>query len=235
MHFGRIPDKPEQASLQKIAKPNSTKGKIMTKHLLNKLPSVLSALALLLGLATTAYAGVPSMNVTVFDASGKVAFQGPMSANATFATQDLHPGNYVVQFNTKSRAVKNNQYLLVVAAGNKKVIAADVEGEKFTAGGVAMRIAVGYGSNITGQVAPEQAVAQGDGPKFRVIDGKRYLWVSAELGTNRGGHWMEEGLPTARNLTVWNADEMRKRMDRGGEGSMIPFAHPALSNPRGGY
>lgn len=220
---------------QDTDKPNPTNGEIMTKHLLNKLPFLCSAFAVLLGIVTTAHGGVPAMNVTVFDANGKVAFQGPTSTNATFAARNLPPGNYVVQFNTRSAAVKNNQYLLVVSAGKKKVIAADVPGEKFMAGGVAMRVDVGRGSEITGHVATEQSVAQGDGPKFRVIDGKRYFWVSAELGTNWGGHWMEEGSPTARNVTVWNADELRKRMDRGGEGSMIPFAHPALSNPRGGY
>ncbi len=210
--------------------------KIMTKHLLNKLPFMLPALALLLGLAITAHGGIPSMNVTVFDASGKVAFQGPMTANSTFATQNLNPGNYVVQFNTKSRAVKNNQYLLVVSAGKKKVIAADVEGEKFTAGGVAMRIAVGQGANITGQIAPEQAVAQVDGAKFRVIDGKRYLWVSGELGSNRGGRWVEESLAPAGNVTHWNFDNIRRMQDTAGEGSMIGYSgRYSYTLPMGGY
>lgn len=204
----------------------------MTKHLLNKLPFLCSALAVLLGIATTAYGGVPSMNVTVFDANGKVAFKGPTSANATFEARNLQPGNYVVQFNTKSAAVKNNQYLLVVSAGKKKVIAADVPGEKFMAGGVAMRVDVGPGSEITGQVATEQAVAQGDGPKVRVIDGKRYLWVSSELGSNRGGHWMEEGLPKARNVTVMSTEDIQKRQDRAGEGSLLGYLQ---SHTHGGY
>jgi hypothetical protein len=193
----------------------------MTKQLLNKF----SALALLLGLATTAYGGVPSMKVTVFDANGKVAFQGPMSPRATFETPNLQPGNYVVQFNTKSTAVRNNQYLLVVSAGKRKVIATDVPGEKFIAGGVAMRVAVGSGSNITGQVATEQAVAQGDGPKYRVIEGKRYLWMSSELGSNLKGHWAEEGLATSGNVTLWSSDEIRKWQHRAGEGSMLSHRH----------
>jgi hypothetical protein len=207
----------------------------MTKHLLNKLPFVFSAFALLLGIATTACGGVPSMDVTVFDANGKVAFKGPMSANATFATRNLHPGNYVVQFNTKSTAVKDNQYLLVLSAGKKKVIAADVPGEKFIAGGVAMKVGVGPGSKITGQVATEQAVARGDGSKYRVIDGKRYLWVSSELGSNRGGHWAEEGLPTAGNVNVLSSDDIRKRQDCAGEGSMIAYSHHHPSDPPEGY
>lgn len=194
----------------------------MKKHLLNKLPSVLCTLALL-SLATAASAGVPAMDVTVFDANGKIAFQGPISANATFATQDLRPGNYVVQFNTKSSAVKNHQYLLVVSAGKKKVIATDVPGGKLMAGGVAMKVDVGPGLKITGQVAIEQAVAQGDGVKSRVIDGKRYYWVTGELGSNRGGRWVEENLAPAANLTGWSKEGIRTFQDTAGEGSMLSY------------
>jgi len=42
---------------------------------------------------------VPPLDVTVFDPSSKVAFKGSLSANSTFATGNLRPGNYVVQFN----------------------------------------------------------------------------------------------------------------------------------------
>lgn len=223
MHLAGFPAN-QSESLFKTP-PNLTQPveKIMTKHPLNRLPFALAALALLLALATTAYGGVPLMDVTVFDANSKVAFKGPISANATFATGNLHPGNYVVQFNAKSTAVKNNQYLLVVSAGKKKVIAADVSGEKFMAGGVAMKVEVGPGSKITGQVAIEQAVAQGDGPKYRVIDGKRYFWVSAELGSNRGGRWVEESLAPAGNLTAWSKEGIRRFQDSAGEGSMISY------------
>ena len=71
----------------------------MTKHMLNKLRPLRSAFAVLLGLAAAAYGGVPPLDVTVFDASSKVAFKGSLSANSTFATGNLRPGNYVVQFN----------------------------------------------------------------------------------------------------------------------------------------
>jgi hypothetical protein len=206
-------------------KSNPTKGEFMTKHLLNKLPLVLCAFAVLLGLASTAYGRIPSMDVTVFDAIGKVAFKGPMSANATFATRNLPAGNYVVQFNTKSAAAKENLYLLVISAGKKKVIAAAVPEAKFTAGGVAMKIDVGPGTKITGQVANEQAAARGDGSTYRVIDGKRYLWVSSELGSNLGGRWVEEGTPPALNINRIKTDELRKWQGSSGEGSMITYAH----------
>jgi hypothetical protein len=195
----------------------------MKKYLLTKLPFARWAFALLLGIAASASGGVPPMEVTVFDASSRVAFKGPVSANATFATRNLPPGRYVVQFNTKSAAAKNNQYLLVVSAGKKKVIATGVAGETLIAGGAAMKLDVGPGSQITGQVAKDEIVADGLSSKYRVIDGKRFVWVTGELGSNRGGHWVEEGAPPSANVVAWRFEDIQKRMDRGGEGSMITY------------
>ncbi len=191
----------------------------MTRHMLNKF--VRSAFALLLGIGAAAYAGVPPMEVTVSDASGQVAFQGMTNANATFATTNLRPGNYVVQFNAKSAALNGNQYLLVVSAGEKKVIAHAVPGEKITAGGVAMKVDVGPGLKISGQVASQQLVGSTANPNIMVRNGRRYAWVTAETGSNLGGHWVEEGLGEERNVIRLNADELSKVHDRAFEGSML--------------
>jgi len=93
------------------------------------------------------------MNVTVSDASGKVAFKGETKNDGAFATGKLQPGKYVVQFITKNSAIKGGQYSIVVSAGTKKVVANAVAGEKFLAGGVAMKVEVGNGLSIAGQVA----------------------------------------------------------------------------------
>jgi len=192
----------------------------MTRHLLDRSSFVRTALAVLLGIAGTAYGSVPAMDITVFNADGRVAFRGPMTSNATFATHDLPPGNYTVQFNTKSAAAKNNQFLVVVSAASKKVIASSVPGEKFMGGGVAMKIQVGPNAKVTGQVANDQATASG-GAVTRMIDGKRYFLVSSAMGTNLGPHWVEETTPLAQNIHIWTREELQKRIDRGGEGSMI--------------
>ena len=184
-----------------------------------------SLLALLLVVASAAYGGVPSVNVIVSDASGKVAFKGATNADATFATANLAPGNYVVQFHSKSEALKGNQYLLVVSAGTKKVIADAVPGEKFHGGGVAMRINVERGLKITGQVATDQVVASAGSGKVKLIDGKRYLWVKARTGSNLGGYWEEESLAAARIVATMSIDKLRQIQDRSFEGSMLD-RHP---------
>jgi hypothetical protein len=97
-------------------------------------------------------AGVPRLNVTVSDSTGKEAFKGATKGDGDFATGKLQPGNYVVQFSTKDLSVKGGQYSIVVAAGTKKVVANAVAGEKFLAGGVAMKVEVKPGLNIAGQV-----------------------------------------------------------------------------------
>jgi hypothetical protein len=104
--------------------------------------------------ACMAYGGTPPLNVTVSDAGGKAAFKGVTNANGTFATANLKPGDYVVQFNATSGGMKGNRYAIVVSAGTKKVAAAAVPGEKFAGGGVALKLVVGAGLKITGQVAP---------------------------------------------------------------------------------
>lgn len=114
-----------------------------------------SVLSLLLVTACMARGGVPSLKVTVFDAGGKTTFKGATNAKGAFATANLKPGNYVVQFNSTGGGMKGNQYAIVVSAGMKKVAAAAVPGEKFAGGGVAMRVVVDAGLNITGQVAEE--------------------------------------------------------------------------------
>jgi hypothetical protein len=144
-----------------------------------------AALSLLVIAASMAHGGIPAMKVTVSDATGKAAFTGATNSDGLFATANLKPGNYVVQFNANSAAVKGKQYALVVSAGRKKVVASAVPGEKFTGGGVAMRVEVGAGLNITGQVAADADVI--------VRNGKTMVWIPPMLGSNMPGHWAERG------------------------------------------
>jgi len=116
--------------------------------------NLFSALGLVLFLIATSVtqAGVPAMNVTVSDSAGKAAFRGTTKSDGGFATAKLVPGNYVVQFSAKNSPLKGEQFSIVVVAGKKKVVANAVAGERFLGGGVAMKVEVGEGLNITGQV-----------------------------------------------------------------------------------
>jgi hypothetical protein len=147
--------------------------------------------------AAIAYGGIPPVNVTVSDASGKASFKGATNTSGAFATAKLQPGNYVVQLNSSSSELKGKQYAVVVAAGKKKV-SANVAGEKFAGGGVAMKVDVGAGLGITGQVAAQT------GPVSK--SGKKMVWIPPMLGSNQPGHWVEEG--SAEEIASRNRDSM---------------------------
>jgi hypothetical protein len=161
-------------------------------------------LALVLFAATVAFGGVPPMNVTVSDASGKAAFKGTTNAKGTFATAKLKPGNYVVQFNSPNGAIKGN-YAIVVSAGMKKVTAAGVAGEKFAKGGVALKVDVGAGLNIAGQVAAEANGA--------VKNGKKMVWISPPLGSHMPGRWVEADSADAVAARTRGTLDMNKVQD----------------------
>jgi hypothetical protein len=171
---------------------------------------IYSSLLSFLLVASAAYGGVPELKVVVFDANGNIAFKGKTNAEATFATENLQPGNYVVQFNSQSASLKGNQYFLVISAGKKKVTATDIPGEMFHDAGVAMKVGVGKGLKITGQIA-----------SMRMVNNKRYVWLAAETGSNLGGHWVEAGVGDGLHVVRLTNNYLRKMQDSWGEGSLL--------------
>jgi len=164
----------------------------------------------------TAYGAMPTLNVTVSDPAGKVAFKGKTTAAGTFATGKLAPGEYTVQFNSDGMPAGN--YALVISAGKAKVMAEAVPAGKFSKGGVAMRVTVGDGLNVTGQVTSGKAgaVASSSGnTKVKIVNGKRWFWVTSSTGSNLGGHWVEEGTPEARNVIGLNKQGVSDLQNRG--------------------
>jgi hypothetical protein len=171
---------------------------------------LISPLAFILIGASLAYAGIPAVSVTVSDAGGKAAFKGTTNSSGAFATANLKPGNYVVQFNSSNAAMKGKHYALVVSAGKKKVAASAVAGEKFAGGGVAMRVEVGSALNITGQVA-----AEADGA---VQGGKEMVWIPPVLGSNMPGHWAEKGSAeeiASRTRGIIGTDRLNNMQNKG--------------------
>ena len=147
------------------------------------------SLFLIVGLsaATIAFGDVPPVTVTVSDAAGKASFKGTTNASGSFATAALPPGKYTVQFVSKSGSMKGH-YEVAVAAGTKKVSASAVPGEKFAGGGIAMKVDVGSGLNVTGQVLADKAGSINK-------NGKKMVWIPPMTGSHMGGHWAEEGSP----------------------------------------
>jgi hypothetical protein len=172
-----------------------------------------TVLSLLFVAATAAFA-VPALNVTVSDSSGKVSFKGATNAKGTFATAKLKPGNYAVQLSSSSGAVKGN-YTIVVSAGTKKVSASGIAGEKFAKGGVALKVDVGTGLNITGQVASDSTNSSAPmGP-----NGKPMVWIPKQLGSNIAAHWTESDSAEAKQAQTAGSFSTKNIQDRQNQSS----------------
>jgi hypothetical protein len=171
-----------------------------------------TVLSLLLGAVCMAYGAIPQINVTIADSSGKAAYKGATDAKGTFATGTLKPGSYVVQFNSKS-APKGSHYALVVSAGKKKVMANSVSSEKFAAGGVAMKIDVGAGLNISGQVAAED---KNSAPLGK--NGTPMVWIPKQLGSNIQAHWAEADSAEAKQAQTAGSFSNKNIQDKQAQG-----------------
>ena len=165
-----------------------------------------------LTLSGSAFGTVPSLKILVADSTGKIAYKGATNASGVFATPKLQPGNYAVQF-TANDAAKGSRYTLVVAAGTKKVAANAVAAEKLTGGGVAMKIEVGAGLNITGQVAAED---KDSAPIGR--NGKPMVWIAKRTGSNLAAHWAESDSAEARDAMTSGSFSTKNLQDRANQG-----------------
>ena len=177
-----------------------------------------------------------AVNVMVTNSrNNTVAYQGRTDANGKFATGALPGGTYVVQFTAaNSAAVKGKQFAMAAVGGKRAVTASAVPGEKFTGGGVAMKVEVAKGSPLTGAVGTDAAIAAAGVSKpasepteavranVKVINGKRYVWIPGPIGTNTGGRWVEEGSEAARlstsNRRGGDGEVLRKLQDASGQG-----------------
>ena len=158
-----------------------------------------------------AYGALPKMNVSVSDSGGKAAYKGSINAQGVFATPTLQPGSYVVQFSSKD-APKGGQYALVVSAGKKKVTANSIAAEKLAGAGVAMKIDVGQGLNITGQVADQKSSA----PLGK--NGKPMVWIGPKTGSNKAPHWAESDSAEAneaRTSGSFSSQDLQNRQNQG--------------------
>jgi hypothetical protein len=164
-------------------------------------------------LAPPLFGVVPSLKILVADSAGKVAYRGATDGSGGFATPKLPPGNYAVQF-TSTSAAKGARYTLVVAAGKKKVAANAVAAEKL-AGGVAMKIEVGAGLNITGQVAAEDKNTAPIG-----TNGKPMVWIEKRTGSSFGAHWAESDSAEAKEVMTSGSLSSKNLQDRENQGIM---------------
>jgi hypothetical protein len=145
---------------------------------------------------------VAKVDVTVSNEAGKLVYRGNTDSNGVFATKQVPPGNYVIQFNAKSAVLNRNDYAIYAAAGHRRVVADAISGAQLARAGVAMRLKPAVSTPIIGQVALGGVNALGT----KIVKGVRYVLLPPGTG-DIGPRWAEEGSPPARNVTRIRVDD----------------------------
>ena len=155
---------------------------------------------------------VPPLKIVVADSSGKLAYKGTTDASGLFATTKLPPGNYAIQI-TSNNAPPDSRYTLVVSAGKKKVAANSIAAEKLAGRGVALKIDVAAGLNITGQVV---VLDKNNSPIGR--NGKAMVWITRRTGSNLPPHWAESDSAEAKEAMTSGSLSAKNLQDRNNQG-----------------
>jgi hypothetical protein len=146
--------------------------------------------------------GVPNVEVTVSDATGKLTYRGKTDGSGVFATGPVAAGNYVVQFKAGNAAVDRNDYAIYAAAGYRRVVADAISGAAFSGAGVAVRLKPTAPTPIIGQVALGGVNALGT----KIVNGVRYVLLPPATG-DLGPRWVQEGTQAARNVRRIRVDD----------------------------
>ena len=181
----------------------------------------LLALAIAAGVVSTGNANVGGIDVTV-KKDGKAVSRARTDASGNFATGNLEPGSYNVEFRAPNAAAVKGQLAISVLAGKQPPRQASADG-KHLGSGVALNVDVTKASKLTGKVSPSgKAVAETSSAvpagyervkaNVKIINGKRHIWVAGPIGSNMGGRWVEEGSEAAA-LSTSNK--------RGGDGEVL--------------
>ena len=183
----------------------------------------------LVGVGASAAPSTLSFDVIVKQKSnGTAVFKGKTDPRGNFATAQLEPGSYTVEFRSKEAiALKGRDVTIALNSGKGESSQSTAPAEKFGSG-VAMNIEVKRATRVTGQVGTEagaEAVSS-KGPlvagSVKIMNGKRFVWMPPELGSNMGGKWVPEGSPGApkANIQRGNRDGLQRMQDHSGQGAI---------------
>ena len=159
--------------------------------------------------------------------NGTAVFQGKTDARGNFATPQLNAGSYSVEFRSKqAAAMKGQDITIAINSGKGESSQSTAPAAKFGSG-VAMNFEVKKPAKLTGQVGAQAgAEAESKGPvvagSVKIINGKRFVWMPPEMGSNMGGKWVPEGSPGApkANVQRGNRESLQRMQDFSGQGAV---------------
>jgi hypothetical protein len=162
----------------------------------NRATGILFCASVLLAASMVYAEGVPNVDLMISDTAGRLVYRGNTDGNGVFASHEVAPGNYILQFRTKNAVAHRTDYAIYAAAGHQRVVADAVAGSKLAGSGVAMRLKATKATPIIGQVALGGVNALGT----KIVKGRRYVLAPPQTG-DLGPRWVEEGTTANRNVT----------------------------------
>ena len=164
--------------------------------------------------AAASGAGLAGVDVVAKQkAGGKVVYQGKTNAAGKFATSTLPPGSYVVEFRSQESAA-----FQVAMGGAKSAKQAKAKA------GLAYDVEIAPAAKLSGEVTAiatkAAAVSNAASSNVKIINGKRYVYVRGEIGSQMGGKWIpeEEAGVANKNERRDSSDMLRSMQDLGNQG-----------------
>jgi hypothetical protein len=181
-----------------------------------------SILLLLVACATSvSYGGQPPRGVTGVDVVVKQipSKRAVTDARGNFAVDGLAPGSYTLSFRarkagttmtvTTDKVIVGASYSIKIDGAKRSVTQGGLTGDKLLAG-VDLKIEVGSGAKVRGQVAAGAL--------------KKMVWVPKEPGSHIPGHWAEEGTVAAsRSNSQIHSQEDMMQMYKGNPNMIDPM------------
>ena len=174
---------------------------------------------LVAGATSISYGGQPPRGVAGVDVAVK---QNPSKravtdARGNFAFNGLAPGSYTLAFRARKSNIKATRTDKVAVAGSysikvdgakRSVTQGGLTGDRLLAG-VDLKIEVGSGAKVRGQVAASGL--------------KKMVWIPREPGSHIPGHWAEEGTEAApKSNSIVHSPEDTRQMDKGNPNNLDP-------------
>jgi hypothetical protein len=161
--------------------------------------------------------GVAGVDVVVKQNPSKRAVT---DARGNFAFDALAPGSYILSFRsrkaqdtkvtTTDKVAVATSFSIKIDGTKRSVNQSGLTNDKMMSG-VDIRVEVGPGAKIRGQVAAGAV--------------KRMVWIPKEPGSNIPGRWVEAGSGphSASNAQTYTRDDMREMMSRGNANMTDPM------------
>ncbi|MEQ1354097.1 MAG: hypothetical protein ABLT11_08765 [Candidatus Acidiferrum sp.] len=162
--------------------------------------------------ASDVFAVDPQIRVAVRErASGRLLEYRRTDSRGNFTLGSLPAGAYTLEFRSlKAPQLTGQEFLLIIAGAKENGMLSGIPGSDL-ARGVAINIAVGADSRVSGQMG-----TAAKGPRKGLL-----VWVPPDIGSHAAGHWADAGagatvpMHGTTSISLQALKKMQEHQDQG--------------------